>query len=85
LSDDKNKISNHSDILDSLERESRGDGLDATDDKPLDFIILAGRTPVTACQIAKEADTSKGAITGVVDSLEKRATLSATQSSFKAD
>jgi hypothetical protein len=40
---------------------------------------------VTACQIAKEADTSKGAITGVVDSLEKRATLSATQSSFTAD
>jgi len=84
LSDDKNKISNYSDILDSLERESRDDGLNTTDDKPLDF-ILAGRTPVTACQIGKEADTSKGAITGVVDSLEKPATLSATQSSFTAD
>jgi hypothetical protein len=40
---------------------------------------------VTARQIAKVADTFTGAITGVVDSLEKQAMLNAKQSSFTAD
>ena len=62
-------------------RETRGDRLDATDDKPLDLIIRAGQTPVTACQIAKDDDTS----TGVVDSGDKQAMLNAKQSSFRSD
>jgi DNA-binding MarR family transcriptional regulator len=45
-------------------------GLNPTDHKCLDVIIRSG-TPVTASQLAEETGLSTGAITGVVDRLEK--------------
>ena len=81
----KNKTLNHSQLLDSLEEKSRelstrtvifhhliGErlGLNPTDHKCLDIIIRSG-TPMTASQLAEETGLSTGAITGVVDRLEK--------------
>lgn len=75
----------HSELLDSLEEQSRelstrtvifhhliGErlGLNPTDHKCLDVIIRA-KTPMTASQLAEETGLSTGAITGVVDRLEK--------------
>jgi DNA-binding MarR family transcriptional regulator len=81
----KSKTLNHSQLLDSLEEQSRelstrtvifhhliGErlGLNPTDHKCLDVIIRSG-TPMTASQLAEETGLSTGAITGVVDRLEK--------------
>ena len=81
----KSKTLNHSQLLDSLEEQSRelstrtvifhhliGErlGLNPTDHKCLDVIIRRG-TPITASQLAEETGLSTGAITGVVDRLEK--------------
>ena len=85
LQDNKIKTLNHSQLLDSLEEQSRelstrtvifhhliGErlGLNPTDHKCLDVIIKSG-TPMTASQLAEETGLSTGAITGVVDRLEK--------------
>jgi DNA-binding MarR family transcriptional regulator len=85
LQDNKIKRLNHSQLLDSLEEQSRelstrtvifhhliGErlGLNPTDHKCLDVIIKSG-TPTTASQLAEETGLSTGAITGVVDRLEK--------------
>src|SRR5919199_1332448 len=45
-------------------------GLNPTDHKCLD-VIIRNRTPMTASQLAEETGLSTGAITGVVDRLEK--------------
>jgi DNA-binding MarR family transcriptional regulator len=81
----KSKTLNHSELLDSLEEQSRelstrtvifhhliGErlGLNPTDHKCLDVIIRSG-IPMTASQLAEETGLSTGAITGVVDRLEK--------------
>jgi DNA-binding MarR family transcriptional regulator len=81
----KSKTLNHSELLDSLEEQSRelstrtvifhhliGErlGLNPTDHKCLD-VIIRNRTPMTASQLAEETGLSTGAITGVVDRLEK--------------
>jgi DNA-binding MarR family transcriptional regulator len=81
----KSKTLSHSQLLDSLEEQSRelstrtvifhhliGErlGLNPTDHKCLDVIIRNG-TPMTASQLAEETGLSTGAITGVVDRLEK--------------
>jgi DNA-binding MarR family transcriptional regulator len=83
--DNKFKTLNHSQLLDSLEEQSRelstrtvilhhliGEhlGLNPTDHKCLDVIIRNG-TPMTASQLAEETGLSTGAITGVIDRLEK--------------
>ena len=75
----------HSELLDSLQEQSRelstrtvifhhliGErlGLNPTDHKCLDVIIRA-KMPMTASQLAEETGLSTGAITGVVDRLEK--------------
>ena len=85
LQDNSIKALNHSQLLDSLEEQSRelstrtvifhhliGErlGLNPTDHKCLDVIIRT-RTPMTASQLAEETGLSTGAITGVVDRLEK--------------
>ena len=85
LQDNSIKTLNHSQLLDSLEEQSRelstrtvifhhliGErlGLNPTDHKCLDVIIRT-RTPMTASQLAEETGLSTGAITGVVDRLEK--------------
>ncbi|HEY6884141.1 MAG TPA: MarR family transcriptional regulator [Nitrososphaeraceae archaeon] len=85
LQDNKIKTLDHSQLLDSLEDQSRelstrtvifhhliGErlGLNPTDHKCLDVIIKSG-TPMTASQLAEETGLSTGAITGVVDRLEK--------------
>ena len=85
LQNNKIKTLNHSQLLDSLEEQSRelstrtvifhhliGErlGLNPTDHKCLDVIIKSG-TPMTASQLAEETGLSTGAITGVVDRLEK--------------
>ena len=85
LQDNKTKTIDHSQLLDSLEEQSRelstrtvifhhliGErlGLNPTDHKCLDVIIRNG-TPMTASQLAEETGLSTGAITGVVDPLEK--------------
>jgi DNA-binding MarR family transcriptional regulator len=85
LQDNKSKTLNHSQLLDSLEEQSRelstrtvifyhliGErlGLNPTDHKCLDVIIRSG-IPMTASQLAEETGLSTGAITGVVDRLEK--------------
>ena len=85
LQDSSIKALNHSQLLDSLEEQSRelstrtvifhhliGErlGLNPTDHKCLDVIIRT-RTPMTASQLAEETGLSTGAITGVVDRLEK--------------
>jgi DNA-binding MarR family transcriptional regulator len=85
LQDNKTKTMDHSQLLDSLEEQSRelstrtvifhhliGErlGLNPTDHKCLDVIIRT-RTPMTASQLAEETGLSTGAITGVVDRLEK--------------
>ena len=81
----KSKTLNHLHLLDSLEEQSRelstrtvilhhliGEhlGLNPTDHKCLD-VIIRSRTPMTASQLAGETGLSTGAITGVVDRLEK--------------
>lgn len=81
----KSKMPNHSQLLDSLEEQSRelstrtvifhhliGEriGLNPTDHKCLD-VIIRRRTPITPSQLAEETGLSTGAITGVVDRLEK--------------
>ena len=81
----KSKTLDHSQLLDSLEEQSRelstrtvifhhliGErlGLNPTDHKCLD-VIIRNRTPMTASQLAEETGLSTGAITGVVDRLEK--------------
>jgi DNA-binding MarR family transcriptional regulator len=81
----QNNVLKHSGLLDSLEEQSRelstrtvifhhliGErlGLNPTDHKCLDVIIRA-KTPMTASQLAEETGLSTGAITGVVDRLEK--------------
>ena len=83
--DKQNNILKHSELLDSLEEQSRelstrtvifhhliGErlGLNPTDHKCLDVIIRA-KMPMTASQLAEETGLSTGAITGVVDRLEK--------------
>jgi DNA-binding MarR family transcriptional regulator len=83
--DKQNNVLKHSELLDSLEEQSRelstrtvifhhliGErlGLNPTDHKCLDVIIRA-KTPMTASQLAEETGLSTGAITGVVDRLEK--------------
>ena len=84
--DNKNKkVLNHLELLESLEDQSRelstrtvifhhfiGErlGLNPTDHKCLDVIIRAGMS-MTASQLADETGLSTGAITGVVDRLEK--------------
>ena len=83
--DKQNNMLKHSELLDSLEEQSRelstrtvifhhliGErlGLNPTDHKCLDVIIRT-RTPMTASQLAEETGLSTGAITGVVDRLEK--------------
>jgi DNA-binding MarR family transcriptional regulator len=85
LQDNKIKTLNHSQLLDSLEEQSRelstrtvifhhliGErlGLNPTDHKCLDVIVRNG-TPMTASQLAEETGLSTGAITGIVDRLEK--------------
>jgi DNA-binding MarR family transcriptional regulator len=85
LQDNKIKTLDHSQLLDSLEDQSRelstrtvifhhliGErlGLNPTDHKCLDVIIKSGM-PMTASQLAEETGLSTGAITGVVDRLEK--------------
>ena len=85
LQDNSIKALNHSQLLDSLEEQSRelstrtvifhhliGErlGLNPPDHKCLDVIIRT-RTPMTASQLAEETGLSTGAITGVVDRLEK--------------
>jgi DNA-binding MarR family transcriptional regulator len=85
LQDNKTKTIDHSQLLDSLEEQSRelstrtvifhhliGErlGLNPTDHKCLDVIIRNG-TPMIASQLAEETGLSTGAITGVVDRLEK--------------
>jgi DNA-binding MarR family transcriptional regulator len=85
LQDNSIKTLNHSQLLDSLEEQSRelstrtvifhhliGErlGLNPTDHKCLDVIIRT-KTPMTASQLAEETGLSTGAITGVVDRLEK--------------
>ena len=81
----KSKTLNYQQLLDSLEEQSRelstrtvifhhliGErlGLNPTDHKCLD-VIIRNRTPMTASQLAEETGLSTGAITGVVDRLEK--------------
>jgi DNA-binding MarR family transcriptional regulator len=81
----KSKTLNHQQLLDSLEEHIRelstrtvifhhliGEclGLNPTDHKCLDVIIRKS-TPMTASQLAEETGLSTGAITGVVDRLEK--------------
>jgi DNA-binding MarR family transcriptional regulator len=83
--DKQNNMLKHSELLDSLQEQSRelstrtvifhhliGErlGLNPTDHKCLDVIIRA-KTPMTASQLAEETGLSTGAITGVVDRLEK--------------
>jgi DNA-binding MarR family transcriptional regulator len=83
--DKQNNMLKHSELLDSLEEQSRelstrtvifhhliGErlGLNPTDHKCLDVIIRA-KMPMTASQLAEETGLSTGAITGVVDRLEK--------------
>jgi DNA-binding MarR family transcriptional regulator len=85
LQNNRIKALNHSQILDSLEEQSRelstrtvifhhliGErlGLNPTDHKCLD-VIIRSKTPLTASQLAEETGLSTGAITGVVDRLEK--------------
>ena len=85
LQDNKIKALNHSQLLDSLEEQSRelstrtvifhhliGErlGLNPTDHKCLDVIVRT-RTPMTATQLAEETGLSTGTITGVMDRLEK--------------
>jgi DNA-binding MarR family transcriptional regulator len=81
----KSKTLNYQQLLDSLEEQSRelstrtvifhhliGErlGLNPTDHKCLD-VVIRNRTPMTASQLAEETGLSTGAITGVVDRLEK--------------
>ncbi|TCO58127.1 MarR family winged helix-turn-helix transcriptional regulator [Actinocrispum wychmicini] len=54
----------HSRIADQM-------GVSATDYKCLD-IVMQGESPLTAGQIAKMSGLSTGAVTGVIDRLEKR-------------
>jgi DNA-binding MarR family transcriptional regulator len=54
----------HSRIADQM-------GVSATDYKCLD-IVMQGTSPLTAGQIAKMSGLSTGAVTGVIDRLEKR-------------
>jgi DNA-binding MarR family transcriptional regulator len=54
----------HSRIADKI-------GVSATDYKCLD-IVMQGASPLTAGQIAKMSGLSTGAVTGVIDRLEKR-------------
>jgi DNA-binding MarR family transcriptional regulator len=85
LQDNKIKTLTHQQLLDSLEEQSRelstrtvifhhlvGErlGLNPTDHKCLD-VIIRSRTLMTASQLAEETGLSTGAITGVVDRLEK--------------
>ena len=85
LQDNKIKTLDHSQLLDSLEEQSRelstrtvifhhliGERLrlNPTDHKCLD-VIIRNRMPMTASQLAEETGLSTGAITGVVDRLEK--------------
>lgn len=85
LGKQNNMLKNHSELLDSLEEQTRelstrtvifhhliGErlGLNPTDHKCLD-VMIRNRTPMTASQIAEETGLSTGAITGVVDRLEK--------------
>jgi DNA-binding MarR family transcriptional regulator len=80
-----NMLKKHSELLDSLEEQSRelstrtvifhhliGErlGLNPTDHKCLD-VIIRSRTPMTSSQLAEETGLSTSAITGVVDRLEK--------------
>lgn len=84
LENDKNKMS-HSELLEALENQSRelstrtvifhhfiGEilGLNPTDHKCLDVIIRT-TSPMTASKLAEETGLSTGAITGVIDRLEK--------------
>ena len=83
--DKQNNMLKHSELLDSLQEQSRelstrtvifhhliGErlGLNPTDHKCLDVIIRA-KMAMTASQLAEETGLSTGAITGVVDRLEK--------------
>ena len=85
VGDSKNKIRSHSELVEALEDQSRelstrtvifhffiGEllGLNPTDHKCLDVIIRT-KTPMTASQLAEETSLSTGAITGVIDRLEK--------------
>src|SRR5919206_4154575 len=85
LQDKQIKTLNYQQLLDSLEEQSRelstrtvifhhliGEriGLNPTDHKCLD-VIIRRRTLMTASQLAEETGLSTGAITGVVDRLEK--------------
>src|SRR5919201_6589862 len=85
LQDKHIKTLDHQQLLDSLEEQSRelstrtvifhhliGErvGLNPTDNKCFD-VIIRNRTPMTASQLAEETGLSTGAITGVVDCLEK--------------
>jgi predicted transcriptional regulator len=85
VGDNKNKIRSHSELVEALEDQSRelttrtvifhhfiGEllGLIPTDHKCLDVIIRT-KTPMTASQLAEETSLSTGAITGVIDRLEK--------------
>ncbi len=85
LEREKDKIRKHSELLDALENQTRelssrtvlfhhfiGEllGLNPTDHKCLDIIIRT-KSPMTASQLAEETGLSTGAITGVVDRLEK--------------
>lgn len=85
LGKQNNMLKNHSELLDSLEEQTRelstrtvifhhliGErlGLNPTDHKCLD-VMIRNRTQMTASQIAEETGLSTGAITGVVDRLEK--------------
>lgn len=85
LQDNKIKTLTHQQLLDSLEEQSRelstrtvifhhliGErlGLNPTDHKCLD-VIIRSRTLMTASQLAEQTGLSTGAITGVVDRLEK--------------
>lgn len=85
LQDNKIKTLTHQQLLDSLEEQSRelstrtvifhhliGErlGLNPTDHKCLD-VIIRNRTLMTASQLAEQTGLSTGAITGVVDRLEK--------------
>ena len=84
-SKNKNKTRKRSELLEALEHQSRefstrtvifhhfiGEllGLNPTDHKCLD-VILRTKSPMTASQLAEETGLSTGAITGVVDRLEK--------------
>ena len=84
LGKQNNMLKNHSELLDSLEEQTRelstrtvifhhliGErlGLNPTDHKCLD-VMIRNRTQMTASQIAEETGLSTGAITGVVDRME---------------